>query len=231
MIVNIPRYVLKKYLKLETDRSYADKLLHRVKVNTLYDLDKEAYDHEQNPFYKHRFKTEVVPLFDGDAGRRRNPDFRPVPVIAPGTFLFHSEERGTDVNLPESTRIADVRPSRSVRDRSPRSIYLRPDNPNRPEYHRSRQDKKVGRLYRRALRFVNRTYGRYSEIAEIAEAFQYNNEIPQILTALAINEAVDYAYGRRARFLRDEIYSKDWYKLPVGIDFIKSRWSNVASYR
>ena len=51
--------------------------------------------------------------------------------------------------------------------------------------------------------------------------------VPNILTALAINEAVDYAVGRKARFLRQKVYSQDWYRLPVGLEFATSpgfRW-------
>ena len=73
------------------------------------------------------------------------------------------------------------------------------------------------------LRFVNRTYGTYSEVAEVAQAINDNwGDWPGIVTALATNEAVDRAYGARARFLRDKIYSQPWYRLPVGLDFALS---------
>lgn len=229
MIVKIPYYILRKYLDLFTDKAYNAKKLYRIRLNELYDLGEDAYDHPKNRYYKKRERTQIIPLFQPD--RSRSGDFRPVPVIAPGQFLFESEARSESVQLPISTRIGNVRSSRSIHDRSDRVISFRPDKPGshgkRAEFHRRRYDKKVGKMYRRTLRFVNRTYGGYSEYAEIAEAFAYNQDVPEILTALAINEAVDKAVGYRARFLRDNIYSRDWYKLPVGIDFIGSRFANL----
>lgn len=230
MIVRIPYYILRKYLDLFTDKAYNFRKMYRIRVNELYDLGENAYDHPQNKYYKYRERTQITPLFQPD--RSRSDEFRPVSVIAPGQFQFESETGSGDIQFPISTRVGNVRRSRSIHDRTPRVITFRPDKPwthsRRAEFHRRRKDKKIGKMYRRALRFVNRTYGTYSELAEIAEAFHYNQDVPEILTALAINESVDKAYGERARFLRDNIYSRSWYRLPVGIDFIQSRWSEAT---
>jgi len=220
MIVRIPYYLLRAYQKLHTDKTYSVRKLERIRLNTLYDLGKESYDHPENPHYSLRSHTHRVPLF-GPA-KRQKIEHRPISVIAPGNFSFHTERNNGVLQPREGSRLASIRPTRHAETRAPRAIYLRPQNPDRPEVHRPRADKKVNNLYRRALRFTDRTYGRYSEIAEFAAAFSQNRDLPEILTALAINEAIDYAYGRRARFLRDRIYSQSWYKLPIGLDAIQT---------
>ena len=92
------------------------------------------------------------------------------------------------------------------------------------EFNRRRKDDKLyGKSYKAALAAVNRTYGRASEYAEFAHAWSTNWGDPLAVgTALALNEAVDFAYGQRARFLRDQVYSRPFYDLPIGIDALRS---------
>ncbi|MBV2092771.1 MAG: hypothetical protein KUF72_17980 [Candidatus Thiodiazotropha sp. (ex Ctena orbiculata)] len=167
------------------------------------------------------YRKAKIPLFDPF---RRHKNFRespgfPVPVRGPRHFTYKGIEFD---ELPKTTPIVTIRPTRNKSIGAPRTIYIR-DRSNqrvRPEYHRRRRDKKVGRGYRRLLSFVNRTYGRFDEFVEVADAFGNNVGPVETLTALAVNEAVDFAYGARARALRKHIYSKKWYVLPVGIDAI-----------
>lgn len=224
MIVKIPRFILRKYLALFGDRSYNDRKLHRITTGELYEFHREHEEYFTHPKVQHRRtavspRTDVVPLYNYRLVRNE-PELRPVPVIAPGRFSFGDPALEKHLNLPVQSRVVSVRPTRNSRISASRSIYFTEnDDRRRPETHRKRQDKKVPGLYRRALRFADRTYGTYGELAEIAQAFQDNTDLPAILSALAINEAVDRAYGLRARFLRDQLYSRAWYILPVGIDF------------
>lgn len=111
--------------------------------------------------------------------------------------------------IPKASAIIDIRRQNDRRK-------IREENRKRDKY-----ESKVPRAVRRLHAFANRTYGTYSEAAEISSAFHSNQGDPMgFITALGINEAVDRAYGARARFLREQIYSRDFYRLPFGIDFI-----------
>lgn len=95
----------------------------------------------------------------------------------------------------------------------------------RHETTRRRQDSKLSHGYMRTLAFINRTYGEYDEYRQFADAvLQNRGDNLAIATALGINEAVDYAYGARARALKRHIYEKDFYRLPVGIDALSRLW-------
>lgn len=97
----------------------------------------------------------------------------------------------------------------------------------RAEGNRQRRDTKAKR-YKQLLAFVNRTYGEYSEVAEVAEAWKRSSNLSDLVEALAINEGIDRLYGARARALRKHVYDKPYYKLPVGIDAIRSIWRRLT---
>lgn len=101
----------------------------------------------------------------------------------------------------------------------------KPRRRGRPPENTRRFDDKVGYGYRRFLTGINRTLGTASEFAEFTAAFALNlNDPLKAFTALALNQAIDTAYGTRARFLRNEVYSHPAYRLPVGIDALTNRW-------
>jgi hypothetical protein len=93
----------------------------------------------------------------------------------------------------------------------------------RAEGNRQRRDTKA-RRYKQLLAFVNRTYGTYSEVAEVAEAWQRSQNLSDFVEALAINEGIDRLYGARAAALKEYVYDKPFYKLPVGLNAIRSIW-------
>jgi len=97
----------------------------------------------------------------------------------------------------------------------------------RHEGNRQRRDRKAKR-YKQALRFVNRTYGTATEVAEVAYAWKNSATLSDFVEAIAINEAIDQIYGRRARLLKKHIYNKPWYKLPVGIDAIRTGYKSFT---
>ena len=138
-------------------------------------------------------------------------------AVAPRDFRFDRE-------YPEFETMPAV--SYGVRRSGQGHIIIRrPREKRRAEENRRRKDHKLyGRYWRMYQSFVTKTYGRYSELAELADAFRLNYDDPVgLISTLATNEAIDHAYGRRARFLRDKIYSRSWYPFPVGIDTIASR--------
>lgn len=107
-------------------------------------------------------------------------------------------------------------------------MHISGGNPRRPEGNRRRFDTKVfgADEWRRVLQLVNRSYGSFSELAEVNAAFQLNPGNPAaIVAALAINQAVDVAYGVRARELRNRLYSSAYWRLPVGYDTLRSVFS------
>lgn len=99
---------------------------------------------------------------------------------------------------------------------------------SRSELNRPRRDRKVYGRYAAFLSLVNRTYGRYSEWNEVAEA--YSSTLLQggtpldLMEALLINEAIDRVYGTRMRLLKRFVYTQPWYTLPIGIDALSNFW-------
>ncbi len=91
-----------------------------------------------------------------------------------------------------------------------------------PERHRRRQDTKSTYGFNRIQQFRHRLYDSPSELLEFWHAISRNPTLFGTATALAANEAVDYAYGGRARLLRDQVYRTEHWRLPVGIDTINS---------
>lgn len=78
--------------------------------------------------------------------------------------------------------------------------------------------------YRRLLSLANRTYGRASEYLELTDAFAANPDPAQLVTALAINEAIDRIYGTRARLLKRHVYRSGYWPFPVGFDTLSRIW-------
>lgn len=93
-----------------------------------------------------------------------------------------------------------------------------------PEMNRRRRDMKVPGWYMAGLMAVNKTYGRLSEYGDLAVAVKTANTPLQLLGNLALSEAVDRAYGYRAKKLREKLYSKPYYRLPVGVDMLSRLW-------
>lgn len=96
------------------------------------------------------------------------------------------------------------------------------------EKHRVRQDTKVYGRYTAFLSLVNKTYGRYSEWNEVADAFSSTLGVGgtplELAESLLINEFIDRIYGVRANFLKQELYSRRWYVLPIGVDALSNFW-------
>lgn len=92
----------------------------------------------------------------------------------------------------------------------------------RPETNRRRHDQKVPGFIDQYYA-LQRAAHSPDEYIEILSAFQNNPGDPfKIATALAINNAVDYAYGTRAQLLKSNVYKQSWYRLPAGLDTILS---------
>jgi len=90
-----------------------------------------------------------------------------------------------------------------------------------PEGNRPRHDSKVPGFYNRFNAFVTRTYGTVSEVGDFSSAVINNLPDPiAVSTALALERAIDVAYGRRAKLLKEHVYGKYW-NLPFGIDFAR----------
>lgn len=106
-------------------------------------------------------------------------------------------------------------------------LMVRRASPLRPERHRRRHDQKVPGGLRRLYSAVNRTWGPLSEAVEVQHAFQANSQDPAaFLTALALNEAVDRAYGARARALKKYVYNTRIWPFPIGIDLASRMWQD-----
>lgn len=95
-----------------------------------------------------------------------------------------------------------------------------------PEANRRRHDSKLWRWYGRYLAFLSKYYGPFTEAKEVADAFALNPDLTGAVTALAVNEAVDRAYGWRAQRLK-EFYQSGYYKLPVGVDAIVGLYRRI----
>lgn len=73
------------------------------------------------------------------------------------------------------------------------------------EGNRRRRDTKA-RRYRQLLRFVNQTYGRYSDVKDIAEAWENTQTLSGFVEAVAVNEALDRYYAKRSELIRTRVY-------------------------
>ena len=85
--------------------------------------------------------------------------------------------------------------------------------PPRPEASRKRRDTKVPKAYAQALSFVNRTYGTVSEMGDAYAALAGAKNWLEASQNLAFNQAIDYAFGTRARMLKTHAYQQSWYNL------------------
>ncbi len=143
-----------------------------------------------------------------------------LPQTIPSYTLAETRNRNyyqrAEVPVPSHELIAHTAPPRTGgRTRGPP-----------PEQHRRRHDAKtdygLNRLYR-----LNHMLHSADEYLEVLHAFQNNHTPMAIATALAMNQAIDVAYGRRGRFLRDKIYrNPEYWTLPVGYDTLSRIWRN-----
>lgn len=75
------------------------------------------------------------------------------------------------------------------------------------EGNRKRRDTKA-RRYKQLLRFVNQTYGRYSDVQDIAQAWNSTQTLSAFVETVAINEAIDRYYAHKSKAINQPIYQK-----------------------
>lgn len=141
----------------------------------------------------------------------RLPSQLPSVSVRPVSHRTYGVRRnfGTKLRLPGHARPTHV-------------AYARRDR--RLESNRRRHDQKVRGGVRRYYAFVRRVVGPVSEWKEAHDTIAANLHDPAaMMTALAINEAVDYAYGKRGQWIQRHIHEKPWYRLPVGVQTITNR--------
>lgn len=93
-----------------------------------------------------------------------------------------------------------------------------------PEYNRRRKDQKIPYGIARLYRLLSTYYGPVTEWLELNHIYQLNKHDPAaLMTALAVNQAVERAYGERASILK-QVYKQSFYTLPVGYDTISRLW-------
>lgn len=143
-------------------------------------------------------------------------------VAVPGSLQFEWE------NAPELMPSVSVvhRPlASSYYPQGQWSVIQRP--PDEREMNRPRKDVKVwsSPTYNRMLAITNKTWGPLSEWMEFQDAFAHNYpSMEHVATALAVNQAVDYAFGVRASFLKKRVYHSGYWPLPVGYDMLSRLW-------
>ncbi len=180
---------------------------------------------------RHNWNRIKIPLYGSPLVRT------PVQrvIVPPGTYFTWENPNELPGELPQIS----FRPTRAraryleaglpvpayemVTRAPPARAYGR--TPIRPERNRRRKDAKLDFGYNRLLSFINRTYGEYDEYADFVSAWQNNRSPLGVATVLAMNEAIDYSFGLRARTLRKHIYSNpDIWRLPVGFDTLSRLW-------
>ena len=96
--------------------------------------------------------------------------------------------------------------------------------PRHESVRRRRDSKHGGDLYHRILAAGRKVIDRPSEYLEFLTTVYYNWRNPaQLVTALAMNEAVDYSVGTSQRFLKDNVYGTYW-NFPVGFTALSRLW-------
>lgn len=182
------------------------------------------FDMLEDPAVKlHSWNRRTIPLLDGGLIR---PGVTRIAVPGRLAFEFLNENE-----LPKL--------SPHVTIRSPRGRYsgtgarallsIRRPNQRRPERHRRRQDQKSNTGYRRLLTLVNRTYGPISEYLELIVAYDLAHsegyfDAERFITLVAINEAIDRIYAKRARLLKRHVYQSGYWPFPVGYDTLSRLW-------
>lgn len=139
------------------------------------------------------------------------PTYLPSIKLAPTRKSTFYERNG--LPLPDwEMQIATAPPRLSGSSRLP------------PEFARRRHDSKVPFFYNRFLSILNRTYGPYTEFMEFNTALQMARSPVEFATIMALNQAIDIAYGRRARFLKQKVYNSGKWPFPVGYDALSRLW-------
>ncbi len=182
-----------------------------------------------DPFY-HRssWKRIKVPLYGLGRTSIRTSSLT-VPLA--GTSFTWADYANLPANLPAIS----FRPPRTNAPYGrlnlrppPYEMVIRtpPRGPGRtPEFHRRRKDQKIPYGVQRIYTLMHKALDEPSEWLEFMSTFWANFPDPAaITTALALNQAVDYAYGTRAQALKKHLYSHDLYTLPVGLDTLSRLW-------
>lgn len=171
--------------------------------------------------------TILLPLYGSPKATTRVE-----PLIVPGSIRFAWENEhelprhlpSMSLRAPRNTgKYKSLRAPIPVAELAIRAGGIPPSGRFRPEPNRRRHDAKLNIGYNRLLRFVNQTYGNYSELLELWDAYSRNTGFLNIGTALALQQAVDVAYGARSGYLRDYLYRDNW-RLPVGFDTLSRLW-------
>ncbi len=182
---------------------------------------------------RQRWNRATIPLY----GLQPNI-IRAVPVAVPSGLSFVWENYS---ELPEFMPEVTFRPPRNTGKyeelglpfpeyefayrKTPARGYGA--GPKRPEPNRPRHDAKVDYGLMRYYRFFHRTFGSYTEYVEFADAFENNFHLGPmaVATALAMNEYIDFTYGKGATTLRDQVYRDPaLWRLPVGFQTLSRLW-------
>ena len=115
-----------------------------------------------------------------------------------------------------------------------RGHILRIKQSKKPRYidegNRRRRDIKA-RRYRQLLRFVNQTYGRYSDVKDIAEAWENTQSLSGFVEAVAVNEALDRVYAKRSELIRQRVYEPlNIGGTPLALRTAWKLWAPARSY-
>lgn len=178
-------------------------------------LDRHVWERIRIPAY-------TLPGITGQLVPVEGPDWRDVEFYIPGApaqsnfrLAFappraYGYYQGMGAPVPNYEMLVTLLPG---------TRYAQGGNRIPPEENRRRMDSKVPGFYNRALAFINKYYGRPEEWLDFMVAVHAGNgNLLATLSNLAYNEAIDYSYGAKARYLKRHVYSQDYYRLPVGLD-------------
>ena len=122
------------------------------------------------------------------------PSHDPKEWVAQGTYFSKNDNipnEADPITIEQRGNILRIQQSKRARYRH--------------EGNRQRRDTKAKR-YKQLLKFINLTYGNYSEVQEVVQAWQHSPNLSTFVEAIAINEAVDRMYGTQSKLKRDFIY-------------------------
>lgn len=164
---------------------------------TTQSLRATAYETSHTPgvqVYEGTRRTSRKEIYiDLNAGR----NYRPEMYFSNGTHIVKTRDP-----LPETVDPIML---------EQRGHILRIKQSKKPRYidegNRKRRDTKA-RRYKQLLRFVNQTYGRYTDVQDIAEAWNSTQTLSAFVEAVAINEAIDRYYAQKSKRINQPIYQK-----------------------
>lgn len=205
---------------IQTEIKVAKPILRLIKGYRLGNaIDLRPYLHPDRLFWTHKAKQALWIPFLG-LSRKAIADFDTLKVLLPEIPALDPLGNPYPTIPQLSIRLEPGRFRWRVAEQQPEHALAREEHRLRRNEHKL--GKGIGLHYMNIKSAVDRTYGKFDDWMDVSAAWQTADNLPDFFKNLAGNELVDRAIGYRAKRLKADIYDKEGYNLPVGLDFALS---------